>query len=267
MAIFEYKDYKKYLADLIASQRGQRGYQTKMAVAAGCQKAFVSQVLYGSVHLTFDHAVGLCKFWQFKPDETEYFIELLQFARAGTPALREYTLRRIEELRSKQSELSAKFKSTAKMSEQLQTTYYSNPVYAAVHVLTSIPAFQKDLSIAQRLQLPLHQVSQVLVELEGMGLLEKKKGERWVPVERNLFLPRQSHMTYMHHSNWRLKALADIQENPAGSIHYSSLHALSEKDGEVLRQMVLDFLKSAKAVIEPSPEEQMLCLCVDYFQV
>jgi uncharacterized protein (TIGR02147 family) len=267
MTVYEYKDYKRYLSDLIETQRAQRGYQTKLAEAAGCQKAFISQVLRGTVHLTFDHGIGLCRFWQFTPDETEYFIELLQLARAGTPGLREHVGRRLEALRSRQSELSTKFKSTTVIKEEMQALYYSNPLYALIHVMTSIPEYQNIANIANRLKITSHQVAKVLSELQKMELVTKKRTGAWTPTERNLFLPKQSPFMHMHHSNWRVRALLDIQQERSEGIHYSTLHALSGTDAELFKQKILEFLKETKNLVEPSPEEEVVCFCLDYFKI
>ena len=266
MSVFEFTDYKAFLRAQIEAHSETRGYQTKLAEAAGCQRAFVSQVLHGEAQLTFDHAAGLCDFWKFRETESDYFIELLQLARAGTPALRSLVQRRLEAIQIQHSELSTKFKSTGKLSEAEQSVYYSNWIYSAIHVLTSIGSFQTETALADRLGVDIAIVRAALNELEGLRLIEKKSG-KWKPSERNLFLPRQSHMTYMHHANWRMQALEDVQSNNSSSVHYSSLHAASAKDLERLREMILDFLKEAKTLIEPSPEEDMICLNIDYFKV
>jgi uncharacterized protein (TIGR02147 family) len=265
MTVFEFRDYKSYIQQL-ADQSPLRGYKTKIATAAGCQRAFVSQVLNGKAHFTSDQAIKLCHFWQFRELEIEYFMELVQFAKAGTQELRSYSASRLKELRSRHSELSVKFKSTGKLSEHEQSIYYSSWQYSAIHVLTSIPSFQTERALANRLQIPEVQIARLLSELEAMNLVTKRAG-RWKPTERNLFLPRQSHMNHAHHANWRLQALADVQKNSNTSVHYSTLHALSRQDVEVLRTKILDFIQESKTIVEPSPEEEMVCLCIDYFEV
>jgi uncharacterized protein (TIGR02147 family) len=267
MTVFSYLDYKTYLRDLVREQRGVRGYQTLLAEAAGCQRAFISQVLGGSANLTFDHAAGLSKFWNLQMSETEYFFELLQLARAGTSALRTHVRERLERLRAQHSEISTKMKSVELADEQQKTRYYSSWVYAAVHVLSSIPAYQKDMAIAQRLSLPIALVRKTLSELVEMKLLNTKAG-RWWPTERNLFLPRHSQMVAVHHSSWHMRALADIHEQPGEeSLHYSTLHALSLSDIEKFKEMILEFLKETKTLVEPSPEEEIVCFMLDFFKL
>ncbi|MFX6794117.1 hypothetical protein ABTH15_20060, partial [Acinetobacter baumannii] len=77
------KDYKQFLLLQVAAHAGEYGYKSKLAVAAGCQKSFFSQVLNAHVHRTPEHALGLARFWKLNRLERDYFLELVNHARAG----------------------------------------------------------------------------------------------------------------------------------------------------------------------------------------
>ncbi|MCB0385442.1 MAG: hypothetical protein KDD43_08620, partial [Bdellovibrionales bacterium] len=87
MSIFKYLDYKEYLKKTIDKKTKVYGYRAKLAEAASCQRSFLSQVLHSSPHLTLEHGIGLCRYWQFSPMERYYFLALIQPARAGNDEL------------------------------------------------------------------------------------------------------------------------------------------------------------------------------------
>lgn len=75
------------------------GYKTRLAVAAGCQKSYISQVLAGIHPLQVEHMCGLAEFWKATETELEYLINLVSYERAGTSGLRNYYRRRLESQR------------------------------------------------------------------------------------------------------------------------------------------------------------------------
>src|SRR5436309_16129314 len=89
--LFTYTSYKAYLIDRIEQNKDLRGYQSQLARAAGCQRSFLSQVLNGKFDLSREHAAELSRFWGLDPLETEYFIGLVDLARAGSGHLRKLT--------------------------------------------------------------------------------------------------------------------------------------------------------------------------------
>src|ERR1700692_4612304 len=103
--VFEFNDYRKFLEAQIAGNSSERGYQTKLSKAAGCKGSFLSQALHSHVNLTPDHAAGLCRFWNFDDDETDWFIELLTLARAGSPEMKKVCTRRLKEIEKRRTNL------------------------------------------------------------------------------------------------------------------------------------------------------------------
>ena len=90
-AIFEYTDYKAFLESWIASRpQGGRGIKSKMAQAMRCQLAYLSQVLNGPAHLSLEQAEALNGILDHSHEEGDFFLLLLQRARAGTPGLRKH---------------------------------------------------------------------------------------------------------------------------------------------------------------------------------
>src|ERR1700722_8117600 len=110
MNLFENTDYKDVLHTQIAANRDRRGYRSELAQAAGCQLSFLSQALHSHVHLTPDHAAGLATFWGFDHDERDYFLELVNLARAGSQVLKKILLKRLEEIKDRHENLARRYK-------------------------------------------------------------------------------------------------------------------------------------------------------------
>lgn len=96
--IFNFLDYKAYLAARLRSA-AERGAHSQLAIVMGCRPSFVSKVLYRKTHLTPEHAVVLAEYWKLSPTEAEYFRELVQLGRAGSPLLRQVIERRLSTLK------------------------------------------------------------------------------------------------------------------------------------------------------------------------
>ena len=74
LTIYEFEDYRQFIRHQLEANKQQRGYQSVLAKAAGCQPSFFSQAVRGQVQLTPDHAVGLADFWQLDSHQTDYFL-------------------------------------------------------------------------------------------------------------------------------------------------------------------------------------------------
>lgn len=194
MSVFEFNDYKFFLLRTVEQNRHVRGYKSRLAEAAGCKNSFISQVLHGHVHLTPEHAVGLAHFWAFSATEREYFLELVNHARSGTPELRAHIMARLARLRldacggkgcaadwvDGSGEVSTA--SAAATASHPTVAYYSTWYHAAIHMLTAHGEFSSVDSIGSHLHLAEGAVCESLSLLESLGLCACQAG-RWMQVE------------------------------------------------------------------------------------
>ena len=105
MNLFHYSQYQKYLSDHVTEVSKQKtGYKARLAKAAKVHPSFMSRVLSGSVQLTPDQALLLCKFFGFSDEETEYFSLLVSNERASEPEYKEFLKKKIELFRQKQED-------------------------------------------------------------------------------------------------------------------------------------------------------------------
>jgi uncharacterized protein (TIGR02147 family) len=219
-----------------------------------------------SIQLTRDHAAGLCQFWGFTDDESEYYLALVELARAKSRPLRDFALQKIEQLKSRRTNLDRRVRKEGIDNIEVQSIYYSTWINSAVHILLTIPSFREPRAIAQRLQIQIAEVERALAKLAEIGLAEKK-GELWLPISANLNLPTSSPLNTVNHTNWRCKAISSLQNRRLESLHFSSVFSANRKDVETLRTMISDFILRSRDLIVSSKEEDIYCLNIDCFDV
>lgn len=266
MNIFEFDDYRDFLRAKIGEAQQARGYKSALADAAGCQRSAFSQVLGGKMHLSRDHAADLARFLGLDPDEEEYFVLLLDLARAQSKRLTAITRRRLAELKSKRLHRGSVLAEPTIQEVSQQTLYYSSWYWGAVHILTTIPAYQSAAAIAKRIELPLLVVQEALAALQRMGLVQKT-GEKWRATKQSIHLPVDSPLNEINHSHWRLRAIQDVQKKNVDSMHYSLVCSMSKADAERLRELLLEQIRKERDLIGPSKEEEVYCLTHDFFRV
>jgi uncharacterized protein (TIGR02147 family) len=261
----DFDDYKAYLRERILRARGVKGYGRLLAEAAGCHPSFLSQVLNGPTQLTPDQAAGLSEFWALDETRTEIFLILVQRARSSSPAFRRILDRKLTRLRGERRDLAKRF-GAPRLPDAEEVLYYSSWLWSAAHVLTSIPRYGRVEALAKRLGVTIDALEPTLQGLERMGLLEKK-GEKWKRTGRSLHLPRESPLYLQHLLNWRHRALIEANGRSPDTVHYSAVHGLSRADADRLRAMIVRFIDETREVVVPSPEEEAVCLNIDYFPI
>ena len=264
--VFNSRSYREFIKSAIKANNTTRGYQARLADAAGCQKTYLSQVLHSNIHLTMDHAAGLCRFWQFSEEQTSYFLDLVQIERSSSPHLTSFLKARLETIRRSAADLSTRYKTEAPIDDASIMRYYSAWYWGAIHVLLSIPNQWSDSKIAAHLRLPLQQVSETLVGLAAMHLVEKKP-DGWVTTKNSLHLPRGSPLTALNHFNWRNLALSRLLESPNEGLHYTAIQALSVEDAKRMQERIMACIDETRAIVAPSPEEKMVAFTCDFFSV
>ncbi|MEY4630353.1 MAG: hypothetical protein RIQ81_473 [Pseudomonadota bacterium] len=265
--IFGFSDYREYMTHRISSDEEGRGYQKKLAVAAGCQSSYLSQVLSGQANLTVEQAVGLCVWWQFDEDETDFFLALVQIDRAGTPKLREHLQQKIDQLRTRRRKLSNRFRDAGEITPGQETEYYSTWYLPIIHTMVSVPRFRKPAAIAAALSMPQSAVESALANLEKAGLVQQKDG-LWSNTARSIHLKSDSPLNYVYHGNIRQLAGRSMQRTePGQSIHYSAVYSLSEKDFDRLKQQFITAIEESRSVVRDSKEEAVVVFGLDFFRI
>jgi uncharacterized protein (TIGR02147 family) len=265
--LYQVSDYKEYLRDKIKDRRQERGYPSRLAEAAGIHRSYLSQVLHGNVHLTPDHAAALSDYWKLDGDDSEHFLNLVNFARAGSPSLRRMLDKRIKEAKSRHQELSDRHRGAKQLSEEDFAEYYSNWYFSAIHILLGIPSYQTPQKIAMRLMLSEEIVQKALEKLEQLKVIRRGKKGTWELSAGDLFLPKASALTTPYHTVWRERAMCDSQYRRPDSVHYTMVYSMSKIDVEKLRERILDLIEEMRTTIKDSANEELVTFACDFFRV
>lgn len=266
--IFEFKDYKDYLVARLGPSGKRSGTRAALASHIGCQTAYISQVLSGTPHLSIEQAFKANEFLGHDKQAGDYFLLLVQKARAGTKELESYFQAKLNEIVGERTKIKNRLKNTQAISKEDQNRYYSNWAYAACHVALSVPELQTKEALAKRFKLPLPIVADIVEFLVASGLATNK-GERYLTGPNHLHLAGDSENILKHHTNWRLQALKSLdQYDPTGhELHYAVTYSISREDALVLKEKIIRLIKDNLEVVGPSKEETLFCNVIDFFEI
>lgn len=263
--IFEYTDYKPYLNDLFDEKSQEtKGYKSKVSAAIGIQLSYLSQVLHRNVHLSLEQAEALNTELGHSHQEAEYFLLLVQHARAGTKNLRERLQQQIKALQEKRFVLKNRVAGTKELSSEDQMTYYSRWIYAALHMAVAVPELNTRDKIAQYLGLDASVAAEALEFLVSKDLV-RQEGSTYSIGEARLFLGADSPMIRQHHTNWRMQSLQALERPLHEQLHFSTVVTLSRDDFNKIRENLIRNINEARAVIRESKEEEVAALNLDFF--
>lgn len=261
--VFEFSDYKEFLRTRL---KESWGLISKVAEAADCQRAYLSRVLNDTVHITPDHAFGISRFFKMSPTESEYFMALVEFARATTDHYREFIEKKILGLRRQHQNLSRKMRFEPLESHEVQARYYSSWHWSAIHVLVAIPQFQTAEAIAHRLQLPMSLVYSVLEGLAKNGFVRTERG-RWLPSTYVMPLSKESPFITYHHNNWRTRAVQSSQIKNEEGVHLTIVQSMSKEATREIKELIFDLVDESARVVNGSESESVMCTNIDFFNI
>jgi len=264
-SVFEFDSYVAFLRSRLQKTGPSRGLRSKLAEHLGVKGSFVSQVLGGKLNLSLEQAIQVAEFLSLKEVETEFFLLLVNEARAGSKRLQDFYAGRIAKIRAYRAEMISRVKSDERVSDQDRLQYFSSWQYCALHVLLTIPGYQDPKAMAKRLGIPVKSVSEKLTFLEKIGIAEKN-GDRWQVGKTRFHIDSNSPYIERHHLNWRERSFIPIGSDNKSGQHYTCVMSLSLKDAEKVRALWLKFLETLTPVIVQSPEEELYALHWDFYQ-
>lgn len=262
--IFQYSQYIKYLKDLV-----QKDGLTVTALAseAQVQRSYMSNVLSQRAYLNAEQGFRLSKFLGHSAKEQEYFSALIELEKASSADFRNFLKKKISDLKQESENLANKLeRPKAVAMTEMSAEYYSSWEFCAIHVLVSIPEFQKIESIANKLRLPSNFVQTCLDKLIAWSLVKKER-DRYLWLSGNIHIPSDSTLVQSHHRNWREKSVEDSRFNPKDSLHFTSLYSVSVDDFEAVRAEMLEIITAYNKRASQSKEEDVVCFSLDLFRV
>lgn len=266
VSVFEASDYKEFLKNwLLARPKGGRGESRKIAAQLGVSTTLVSQVLNGDKHFTMEAASDLCDYLALSERETDHFLLLVDYARAGSHGLRLRLKRRIDQSRKAAQKLSVRLEKDRDLSDSEIAVYYSHWTYTGVrNLIATAPEIETE-QIAKRLNMPLHTIVKVMSFLIESGILVQNQG-RYESGAKRTHLGADSPLVVKHHQNWRLQGFNRMNFAKESDLFYTAPMSLSNELAERVRADLPAFIENIVKLVGPSPSEVVRCLNIDWFE-
>ncbi|MBL7670473.1 MAG: TIGR02147 family protein [Bdellovibrionaceae bacterium] len=267
MNIFIFKTYKAFLADYIKRNK-YKGLISKLAETCGCDRTYISQVLNGKADLLPDHIARLCEYLHFTELESDYLMLLLLKDRATSVAAKNIFEIKLKKINEMAEDLSQKVKSKKDseeiISEEHKTLYYSNWLFSAIHILTSIANFQTIEAISKKMNCTEASVSQVLKLLVEMGLVEKSK-DKYVHNGKSVYLRRDAAQIYSLHLQSRLESVKRSYEK--NDLHFTNIFSVSKEDVDAIRNQIMLLIEQHRQTVHRSGAQTACVFCCDFFSI
>lgn len=268
MSIFEVHEYKSYVRERIKGMAtAGRGEYRRIAAALRMQPTSISQIFSGEKDLTLEQAAKLCKHWQLLRQEADYFLNLVELARAESPELKEIILARISFLRAQAQSLVNRIHNPQVLSEADKNKFYSKWYYSAISLLAEVDGFNSLDPISQRLNLPRQTASEAIHFLISSGLLAGDESSLKAGTNRT-HLEESSPLVTRHHTNWRLKCIENFEKvNRRRDLLFSGPLTISDEDAEAVRSILVNTIEKILKVTHSSKSETLRCLNIDWIDV
>lgn len=184
-SVFEETDYLKVIQEKLEFNSTVRGYQTQLARAMKMQTSTFSRVIGGTLHFTREQAADLAEYWKFSKYETQYFLLLVDYARAGTTKLKSLIEEEMNRIKDEVMVIFRKTKTTHSSKAVDEVIFGASWEMRVIHAMVGTTHFNTANTISTRLNLPLDQVSAVLMQMSQMGLIKESKSHRWTNLNPN----------------------------------------------------------------------------------
>jgi uncharacterized protein (TIGR02147 family) len=241
-----------------------RGEYRKIATQLRMHPTMISQVFKGDKHLTREQAVDLCEYFGLPELETDYFLALVDFERAGSKRLTLKIKKQLESLKLRSLKLAARLPVETKLTEEARAVFYSDWSYSGVRLLSSIEGFQNIDQISEYFGIPKTKVAKIIDFLLHQGLCVAEDGKiKMGPKQTHL--EADSPLIQRHHSNWRLKAIQRYEKLTEKELCYSGPMSIGRKDFERIREMLTQLIQQTTKIATDSKEETLACLNIDWF--
>lgn len=268
MRVFEFSNYKLFLKDWLKRRPKQgRGELLRFADHLSVHPTLVSQVINGEKDFSPEHALALGEYLGLDEPELEYFLLLVHLERAGSKKLRIFYEQKVQRTRAKNLEVVSRLPKTGKaLSKEQRAQFYSDWLYSAVRLLTSIDPPLGTADIARRLEAAEKDVQEVVDFLVAVGLCKQTDGKYEVAVQRTHISP-DSRLVNRHHTNWRLRAIQKMEKRESKDLFFTAPLTLSDQDFHKLRTVLLETIEDIGKTVEPSPAQTLACINLDWYRV
>ncbi len=266
MEVYDFSSYKEYvLARVKAMPRGGHGQFMKMAKHIGANPVVVSQVMKGDRDFSEEQALRLADFFGLTTMESEYFMRLVAMDKAGTHDLKRFHREALAALKRQAHATKNRVAAFQELDDSTKSIFYSDWIYGAVRLLTTIEKFHTADAIAEHLDLSHSRVNEIVEFLISVGLV-KKEGDHLEIGVRSTHLDAQSRLVNNHHRNWRIRGLQALNTRTPDDLFYTAPCTLSHDDFMILRKEMVEVIASLTRRVPNSEPQTLACFNIDWFK-
>lgn len=266
--IFNYTDYKTFIREFALERPSKgRGFYSQLASHMGASSVVISQTFNGERELSLENAFKVTTFLKFNQFETQYFLKLVEYARAGHYELKNFYLAEIKKMQEESKKVKNRYDKTHELSDEDKFTFYSDRFYSSIRMASSLPHMNDIEDFAKYFNLSLEKtkdILQFLIERE-LCVIQDGKIQRGI---RNTFIPSSSPYIKNHHRNWRLYSIQKVDQlDNNKDLMYTAPLSLSREAYEELRSEILQTIQKMIKKIGPSEDEMIACLNIDLLTI
>lgn len=266
MEIFEYLDYRLFLKDFISGQEIKSPkYRARMLEGVRMSSSLFSQIIKSEKNLSAEHALEICLFFGLSERETDYFLLLNEYSKAGSEVLKARILKKIRVLQNQALSVAAKVPHDVTLTELEKATYYSSWLYTAVRNLIPTRNGMDIRTVSEILNIPFDKVDDALKFLISIKLVEVKNGKYFYR-QGFTHLDSDHPLIFRHHQNWRQRAIVKMDHYRHPNLHYTSPMSLSKSAAEKIQTILREGIKESIATAQSESPEVAYCLNIDWFE-
>lgn len=266
--LYSFSNYRNYIEKFIdTSPNNGRGQRTKIAEVMNVKVSYVSRILQEKADLSMEQALSLGKYFQYDHDEMDYFLLLVNYARAGSKSLQIHLKEKIKKIQNERMQLKNQLVPKRDLTEKEQAQYFSNLDNALVHLSLTLPNVNTADDITNKINIPRERVAEILKMLVQLQLVKKDIYGNYETLEQRLFLPSDSSIISNYHAQRRMQVIPYLNHSNDIDLHYSSTISISKEDFLEIKKVLVKALESARTRIKDSGTEQLCGFNLDFYRI
>lgn len=266
MTVYQFDHYKKYFIHWIEQQpKKGHGEYRRLALHLNVSTTLISQIFNGDKDMSLEMAAEICDYLHLSDEESDYFLLLVEHAKAGSHKLKLRLNKQIHQRQEKAKKLESRMKKETELDDSAKTIYYSNWVYCAIRVLSDVPGLSTIEHLSERLMIPKNQLLKFIDFLTKNKLVISKGGQLSMGPS-HIYLPPSDPLSLLHHQNWRTLGFQKMQIRNEENFFFSGQYSLSEDLAFQVRKELPDLIESIIKRVKPSKSETTRCLNIDFYE-
>lgn len=266
LSIFNFESYSEFIIQYVHSlPKNGWGFATKMAEACGIQQALFSQILSKEKDFTPEQALKFSVYIELNEIEREYFLEMVFVRRASTSDLKSFHRKRLLKLQEEGQKVKNHIVDQKIMSPEEKMEFYSNYLYSAIRILSSIANGKTSDEIQRHFHVPPLFLDSILAFLVRFDLCYRQ-GNRYKIGNQKTWAEKGTPFYFKHSTNWRLQGIQKLELNRKDDLFITSPMSMSSEDIKIIHNQIVEFVKSFSTRVEKSAPEESICLNIDFFK-